>query len=189
MVQYEMTGIAAPPMPQRIHAWPVYDIFDTADGVKMFVGVVTGGHWESFCREFDLPELLDDERLRTTTDRIEARPWTLPLIAERLRRVAAAELVAKLDRLNIPFAPVNSPEELYDDPHVRRSGGLVASRNADGSTFRTPALPLELDGGGLSDNLDVPVLGGDTRAVLAELGYAADEIDALSGSAPARAAL
>jgi hypothetical protein len=36
-----------------------------------------GGHWESFCRSFGLEEFLEDPRLKTTTDRIEARPWTL----------------------------------------------------------------------------------------------------------------
>ena len=70
---------------------------------------------------------------------------------------------------------------------MRRPGGLVTSRNVDGRTFHTPALPLELDGGGLSDNLDVPVLGNDTRAVLAELGYGEAEIDALVGRPPAKA--
>jgi crotonobetainyl-CoA:carnitine CoA-transferase CaiB-like acyl-CoA transferase len=188
MVQYELTGVAAPPMPQRIHAWPVYDIFDTADGRRLFVGVVTGGHWESFCREFGLQQLLDDPRLKTTTDRIEARSWTLPIIAERLRTFSVADLVATLDRLNIPFAPVNAPEELYDDPHVLRKGGLVPSRNVDGKVFRTPAFPLELGGGGLSENTDVPVLGKDTRAVLGELGYAEDEVETLTGRSPAAAA-
>jgi crotonobetainyl-CoA:carnitine CoA-transferase CaiB-like acyl-CoA transferase len=180
MVQYELTGVVPPPMPQRVHAWPVYDIFDTADERRLFVAVVTGGHWESFCREFGLQQLLDDPRLKTTTDRIEARSWTLPIVAERLRGVTLVDLVATLDRLNIPFAPVNAPEELYDDPHVLRKGGLVASRNVDGKTFRTPAFPLELDGGGLSENTDVPVLGNDTRAILSELGYWDDEIDALT---------
>jgi crotonobetainyl-CoA:carnitine CoA-transferase CaiB-like acyl-CoA transferase len=125
--------------------------------------------------------LLEDPRLKTTTDRIEARSWTLPLIAERLREVTIADLQATLDRLNIPFAPVNAPEELYEDPHVLRPGGLVPSRMPDGRVFRTPALPLELDGGGLSTEIDVPTLGQDTHAVLEELGYKADEIAKLSG--------
>jgi len=185
MVQYELTGVPSRPMPQRIHAWPVYDIFDTKDGHRLFVGVVTGGHWESFCREFGLEQLLRDPRLQTTTARIEARSWTLPIIAERLRDRTMADLAATLDRLNIPFAPVNSPEELYADAHVLRPGGLVASRNVDGKMFRTPALPLELDGGGLSPDIDVPALGKDTSAVLAELGYSAEEIASLTPPATA----
>ena len=41
-------------MPEREHAWPIYDIFDTAGGDRIFIGVVTEGHWQIFCREFGL---------------------------------------------------------------------------------------------------------------------------------------
>src|SRR4030088_2459314 len=52
MVEYEMTGNKPRSMPEREHAWPIYDIFDTAEGDRIFIGVVTEGHWKSFCREF-----------------------------------------------------------------------------------------------------------------------------------------
>ena len=70
MVEYEMTGNKPRSMPEREHAWPIYDIFDTAGGERIFIGVVTEGHWQSFCREFGMQEFLDDPSLRTTTDRI-----------------------------------------------------------------------------------------------------------------------
>ena len=54
MVEYEMTGNKPRSMPEREHAWPIYDIFDTAGGDRIFIGVVTEGHWQSFCREFGL---------------------------------------------------------------------------------------------------------------------------------------
>ena len=81
-----------------------------------------------------------------------------------------AELSTKLDRLNICFSPINRPEDLFDDPHVLREGGLVTALNADGRPFRAPALPLEFDGAHIGDNLEVPALGADTGAILAELG-------------------
>src|SRR3977135_4070205 len=77
MVEYEMTGNKPRSMPEREHAWPIYDIFDAADG-RIFIGVVTEGHWQSFCKEFGLQELLDDPALRTTTDRILARARLIP---------------------------------------------------------------------------------------------------------------
>ena len=45
MVEYEMTGNKPRSMPEREHAWPIYDIFDTAGGGRIFIGVVTEGHW------------------------------------------------------------------------------------------------------------------------------------------------
>jgi len=172
MVQHELTGAPSVPMPQRVHAWPIYDIFQTSDDAKIFVGVVTDGHWQAFCTAFELPDFLTDARLQNATDRINARGWTVPIVATRMAAVTLTKLEETLDRLNIPFARINRPEDMFDDPHVLRPGGLVGATNADGQPFRTPALPLELDGRGLGDGLNVPALGADTAAILAELGLA-----------------
>src|SRR5256885_289632 len=126
MVEYEMTGNRPRSMPEREQAWPIYDIFDAADG-RIFIGVVTEGHWQAFCKEFALMELLDDPSLRSTTDRILARGRIIPRVAGVIQRWKIAELSATLDRLNICFSPINRPEDLFDDPHVLREGGLVGA--------------------------------------------------------------
>jgi crotonobetainyl-CoA:carnitine CoA-transferase CaiB-like acyl-CoA transferase len=169
MVEYEMTGNRPRSMPEREHAWPIYDIFETAGGERIFIGVVTEGHWQSFCREFGMMDFLEDPTLATTTDRIMARSRIIPRAAEMIKRWNAGELSAKLDQLNICFSPINRPEDLFDDPHVLRPGGLVNNVNADGKAFRVPALPLEWNGANLGEGLTVPVLGADTEAVRAEL--------------------
>ena len=169
MVEYEMTGNRPRSMPEREHAWPIYDIFETAGGGRIFIGVVTEGHWQSFCREFGLQEFLDDPALRTTTDRILARSKIIPRVAGVIRDRDAAELSATLDRLNICFSPINRPEDLFDDPHVLRPGGLVNNINANGEPFRVPALPIEWNGANIGEGLKVPVLGADTAAIRAQL--------------------
>jgi crotonobetainyl-CoA:carnitine CoA-transferase CaiB-like acyl-CoA transferase len=169
MVEYEMTGNKPRSMPEREHAWPIYDIFETAGGERIFIGVVTEGHWQSFCREFGLKEFSEDQSLRTTTDRIMARSRILPRVAEEIKRWHVAELSEKLDRLNICFSPINRPEDLLTDPHVLRPGGLVNNINANGKAFRVPALPIEWNGSNLGEGLKVPELGADTEAVRAEL--------------------
>lgn len=169
MVEYEMTGNKPRSMPEREHAWPIYDIFDTAGDDRIFIGVVTEGHWRSFCREFGLQEFSDDPTLATTTDRILARARIIPRVAEVIKGWNVAELSAKLDALNICFSPINRPEDLLNDPHVLRPGGLVNNFNADGAPFRVPALPVEWNGGNIGEGLKVPVLGADTEAIRAEL--------------------
>jgi len=169
MVQHEMTGIPSTPMPQRTHAWPVYDVFETSDGEKIFVGVVTNGHWEVFCKTYGLEQFLEDDRLKTATDRIEARSWTIPIVAKQMALVKAEDLTTKLDVLSIPFARINAPEDLFNDPHVQRPGGLVQSKNVDDRVFRAPALPIEMDGENVVGKLDVPKLGADTTSILHEL--------------------
>ena len=169
MVEYEMTGNRPRSMPEREHAWPIYDIFETAGGERIFIGVVTEGHWQSFCREFGMTEFLDDPALRTTTDRILARAKIIPRAAAIIKGWNAAELSAKLDQLNICFSPINRPEDLFHDPHVLRLGGLVNNVNANGEAFRVPALPIEWNGTNLGEGLKVPALGADTDAVRTEL--------------------
>src|ERR1700760_2616781 len=169
MVEYEMTGTKPRSMPEREHAWPIYDIFDTAGGERIFIGVVTEGHWQSFCREFGLKGFADDPTLTNTTERIMARARILPRVAEEIKRWDVSELSAKLDRLNICFSPINRPEDLLTDPHVLRPGGMVNNVNANGKPFRVPALPVQWNGGNLGEGLKVPVLGADTEAVRAEL--------------------
>ncbi|HEX7922085.1 MAG TPA: CoA transferase [Bradyrhizobium sp.] len=169
MVEYEMTGRKPRSMPEREHAWPIYDIFDAAGGDRIFIGVVTEGHWQSFCREFGLQEFADDPTLRSTTDRIMARDRIIPRVAEVIKSWNVADLSARLDALNICFSPINRPEDLLQDPHVLRPGGLVNTVNADGKPFRVPALPVEWNGSNIGEGLTVPVLGADTEAVRAEL--------------------
>jgi crotonobetainyl-CoA:carnitine CoA-transferase CaiB-like acyl-CoA transferase len=169
MVEFEMTGNRPRSMPEREHAWPIYDIFETEGGERIFIGVVTEGHWQSFCREFGMQEFLDDPALRTTTDRILARSRIIPRVGEVIKRWRAPELSATLDRLNICFSPINRPEDLFDDPHVLREGGLVNNFNVNGEPFRVPALPIEWNGANIGEGLKVPGLGADTEAVRAEL--------------------
>jgi crotonobetainyl-CoA:carnitine CoA-transferase CaiB-like acyl-CoA transferase len=169
MVEYEMTGNRPRSMPEREHAWPIYDIFDTADGSRIFIGVVTEGHWQSFCDQFGLREFLDDPGLDTTTARILARDRIIPRVAEVIKRWDVAKLSKTLDDLNICFSPINRPEDLFGDPHVLRQGGLVNNFNADGSPFRVPALPIEWNGANIGEGLRVPPLGADGAAIRSEL--------------------
>src|SRR5205814_8372388 len=78
MAQDEITGEAPPPMSVKRPAWGVYDIFETADGGRLFVGVVTDTQWEVFCREFGAEDLKADARLKTNGQRVKERGWLLP---------------------------------------------------------------------------------------------------------------
>src|SRR6201987_3942027 len=112
MVEYEMTGNKPRSMPEREHAGPIYDIFDPAGGERIFIGVVTEGHWQRLCREFGMLEFLEDPALRTTTHRIMARSRIIPRVADVIKGWDVKALSDKLDRLNICFSPINRTEDL-----------------------------------------------------------------------------
>jgi crotonobetainyl-CoA:carnitine CoA-transferase CaiB-like acyl-CoA transferase len=181
MAQFAVTGVEARPMSERMPAWPVYDIFDTSDG-QLFVGVVTDTQWKVFCEAFGLPQLAADATLSTQRQRVEGRDRTIPLIAAAFRAHTRAELMEKCEALGLPYAPIARPIELFDDPHLNASGGLVPLTLPDGRATKLPALPLSLDGERLPLRRDLPKAGEHGAEIAAELGYGAAEIAELRDS-------
>ena len=159
-------------------AWGVYDIFDTREGGRLFVGVVTDTQWEVFCREFGEPELAADARLRSNGQRVKERSWLLPRLADIMKKHTQAELAAKLEAIGLPFAPIAKPWDLLEDPHLNASGGLL-SMKVDSKSLRVPALPLALGGKRLAKRTDPPRVGEHGRELLAELGCSPQEIETL----------
>jgi crotonobetainyl-CoA:carnitine CoA-transferase CaiB-like acyl-CoA transferase len=178
MAQYELTGEAPLPMSVKRPAWGVYDICETRDGGRLFVGVVTDTQWEVFCREFGEPQLAADPRLKTNGMRVKERAWLIPKVNEITRKHTLAELSAKLEAIGLPFAPIAKPWDLLDDPHLNVAGGLLETE-VSGKKIRVPALPLALDGKRLAKRTDPPRVGEHGRELLAELGCSPQDIQGL----------
>jgi crotonobetainyl-CoA:carnitine CoA-transferase CaiB-like acyl-CoA transferase len=178
MAEMAITGAEPPPMAMKRPAWGVYDVFPTADGDRLFVGVVTDTQWEVFCREFDAAELADDARLKTNALRVQARDWLLPKLGEILRRYPKAALEKRLEAIGLPYAPIARPRDLIDDPHLN-AGGMVETQDPRGARFKVPGLPLELNGERLPLRTQPPTVSANARELLASVGYDAERIEAL----------
>ena len=178
MAQKAVTGQAAAPMPARVSAWAIYDVFETADE-PVFIGVVTDALWEKFCALFGLDDLWAREELRENNARVEARDEIMPEISALMKNFTRDELIAKLDGTGLPFAPIGKPEELFDDPHLAASGGLQDVTLTDGRTVQLPVLPIDMNGQRTGAPDTLPEAGAQSDTVLADLGYSAEEIAAL----------
>jgi crotonobetainyl-CoA:carnitine CoA-transferase CaiB-like acyl-CoA transferase len=188
MMQYAMTGQPAAPMPARISAWGIYDVFNVQGGEQIFLAVVSDTQWSIFCRAFGFADWLADDRLRSNNDRVRERAWLIPALRERLQSHTRAELAALFEREGLPFAPITAPHELLDDPHLLVTGGLAPITLPDGAragqTASTALLPLSLGGERLGVRRDPPRLGQDSVDLLLSLGYSQPEAERLSrGSA------
>jgi crotonobetainyl-CoA:carnitine CoA-transferase CaiB-like acyl-CoA transferase len=159
--------------------WPVYDLFDTRDGSKLFVTIVGEEQWEAFCRAFDRESWLADPRFATSNDRVDHRGWLIPEIAKIFKQWDKADLAARLEQLDLPYAPVNKPGDLFDDPHLNQSGGLTNIHLPDGGEAKTPLLPISMDGRRLPNRYDPPQIGEQTREILGEIGVSSSEIETL----------
>ena len=180
MMQYAVTGAPAAPMPNRLSAWAIYDVFDTADAGQLFVAVVSDTQWKVFCEQFGMTGLAADASLATNNQRVHARARMLPVVRARFAQMSKAELMRTCERAGLPYAPIVKPDELFDDPHLNASGGFTEITLADGRKVKTPKLPFEMDGRRFGAELDLPVPGSHTRALLAELGYAKADIERLA---------
>ncbi|OGA04248.1 MAG: formyl-CoA transferase [Betaproteobacteria bacterium RIFCSPLOWO2_02_64_14] len=187
MMEGFMTGKPVAPMPDRIRAWAVYDTFRTADGEQVFVGVVTDTQWKIFCEAFGLKELLADPSLTTNPQRVEARPRIIPIVTKIFGAMTKQQVLDKCEELGLPYAPIARPEDLFDDPHLKASGGLAELTLLNGIKTRVPALPIEMDGKRFGTRFDLAQVGAHTREVLAGLGYTGAEIGRLVDQGVVRA--
>jgi crotonobetainyl-CoA:carnitine CoA-transferase CaiB-like acyl-CoA transferase len=165
MQQFAMTGEPPPPMPSRVSAWSVYDVFALADEQQLFIGAVSDKQFLTLCRVIDAPELAQDPALANNALRVAVRPALLKRLGEILRHHRIEELAPRLEEAGIPYAPIVRPDQLMDDPHLKASGGLV---------------PMATDDGGMTEVVLLPLLMGGrrpgVRRALARVGEHTDEV-------------
>jgi crotonobetainyl-CoA:carnitine CoA-transferase CaiB-like acyl-CoA transferase len=183
MLQYQITGQPAAPMPDRISSWAVYHVFSVKGGEQIFLAAVSDAQWATFCTALGYSDLMTESQFANNNLRVHARPTLLPVLRERLAVHSAAELAALFEKVGLPFAPIRKPEELYDDEHLLATGGLADITLPDGEragqTAQTTLFPFTMAGERLGVRLQPPRKGEHTAELLAALGYGSEEIVAL----------
>ncbi|MBU3018058.1 CoA transferase [Paraglaciecola agarilytica] len=178
MAQQAVTGEAPPPMSVRRSAWAVYDIFQCANNEQVFIGVVSDTQWRIFCEAFDLFEFAQDQSLAQNNGRVAQRERILPVINAVFATLSKTELMAKLEKSGLPFAPINKPSDLFEDPHLN-AGGLVDVTLPDGVKTKLPGLPLEMNNERMPLRHDIPTNKGNSVATLKDAGFSDDDIEKL----------
>jgi len=171
-----VTGQAPPPMPDRGRTWSVYDLFKTADGEMLFIGVTSDRHWQRMCETFGFSDWAADPRLKTNQGRIEQREWFLPELQNRLEKLRKAELMAMAEKAGIPFAPVARPQDLFDDPHLNASGSLAQTAMPGGRIAKLPKIPLRMNHASFDLRLNPPGIGEGSMGLYKALGFPDTEI-------------
>jgi crotonobetainyl-CoA:carnitine CoA-transferase CaiB-like acyl-CoA transferase len=175
-----VTGRPLPPMPSREGAWAIYEPFATADGEQIFVGLTSNGQWQRFCDEFGRNDLRNDPAYRTNEDRVRARVTLKPIVAAIIARHKRAELAELFDRIDIPFAPVARPGDLFDDPQLNAHERMLEIEFPGGLRAKLPRLPIEIGAHDFALQRQAPAIGEHTAEILAEIGFARHEIAALA---------
>lgn len=176
MAQYGVTGEAAEPMPTRISAWAVYDVFETKDQQKLFVGVVSDSQWVSFCERFELTEFSADQTLTTNRARVNHRERIIPAVQAVFKQYSLAGLTDILEATGLPYAPIMRPQDMFEDEHMRESGGLLPISIRDDESINLPALPVAFGDSRFGVRRQLPGAGEHTKEILIELGYTESDV-------------
>ncbi|MBT3993778.1 MAG: CoA transferase [Gammaproteobacteria bacterium] len=180
MAQTATTGSAPPPMSVRVSAWAVYDIFETKDEEKVFVGVVSDGQWKLFCESFEINEFIEDKEMDLNAGRVEKRDIIIPHIQALFKNYNKADLMEKLDQTGLPFAPISKPEDLFNDEHLNASNGLIDIKVPyKEMTTKLPSLPIEMKDQRFDLHHPVPEIGEHSKEILREIGCDEKTIEAL----------
>lgn len=171
-----ITGQAPPPMPDRGRTWSIYDLFKTADGELVFIGVTSDRHWQRMCAAFGFADWAGDQRLATNQGRIDQRDWFLPELQKRMARLKKSELMTLAEKAGIPFAPVARPQDLFEDPQLNQSGSLASTKLPGGGAAKLPKIPLRMDHSPFDLRLDPPAIGEGSRELYKACGFAEEEI-------------
>lgn len=154
-----------------------------ADGEWIWLLCLEGDrHWPNVATALGLDELIDDARFATIEGRRDHAVEVRATLQERFGHFGRDEWASRLDASGVWWARVQHVHELIDDEQAHAAGGFVEVALSDGTTAPMVATPVDFSGRSRFGALPTPELGQDTEAVLLELGWGWDRIEALKRS-------
>ena len=151
--------------------------YKTKDG---WVGVLpyTERNWAKVLNEIGRPEVAALAWFKDATERSKRVDELYGVLAEALPARTTAEWLAIFERLDIPHAPVRTPQELLSDPHLADVGFFETHFAAPTPVKRSLRQAVNVEEVGSAPDLPPPPLGADTADVLREAGCTETEIAA-----------
>jgi crotonobetainyl-CoA:carnitine CoA-transferase CaiB-like acyl-CoA transferase len=153
--------------------------YDCADG-SLFISAGTDQQFYRMCAAMNDPELALDPRFRTQLGRMQHRQDIVGKVAELAKRFERDDLLDRLERADVPAAPIYDQQQVFDDAQIRHRGMVVETPHDEAGSLRMVANPIRFAEHPIGTYRAPPAIGEHTRVVLRErLALSNAEIDAL----------
>ena len=147
-----------------------YQVFQTSDS---FFVLAVGNEiqFRKFCEFAGAPDLPEDPRFKTNTDRVKNRNILAPMLTELTQRNSTQFWLEGLEKLQVPCGPVNTIKEVFDDPQIQHREMEISlphplSGKGDVSLIGSP---VKMSATPVSYRHAPPTLGQHTNEILAEM--------------------
>ena len=177
---YLATGVAPVRMGNEHPSISPYQSLPASDG---FFILATGNdsQYRNFCITAGRPELADDARFRTNSDRVGNRDVLSALLSDITRQRTIDEWTGAMEKAGVPCGPINSLDRVFADPHVRARGVQLELDHPRYGAVPSVANPIRFSDTPIQYKSAPPVLGANTREILAGLlKKSGAEIDVLA---------
>jgi len=134
-----------------------YQVFASADG-HLIVAVGNDGQFTSLCHVLALAELAKSEDYMTNAARVRNRDQLCEQIQETLLNRTTAEWLTKLESVNVPCGPINTIEQVFQDPQLLARDMLHSEEHLIAGEVKLVATPIKFTGEEKSRGSAPPVL-------------------------------
>jgi crotonobetainyl-CoA:carnitine CoA-transferase CaiB-like acyl-CoA transferase len=182
------TFVAGTPPKRMGNAHPnivPYQEFPTADG-HLIIAVGNDGQFAKLCGVLALPDLASDARFATNGARVTHRDVLAPMLAEKTRTFRRDDLIAALEKAGVPVGPINDVAQVFAEPQVIHRGMKIELPQDGGAMLPGVRSPIVMSGTPLRYERASPRFAEHTDAVLAEAGYAPEDLARLRDSGTIR---
>ena len=155
-----------------------YETFATADR-PIAIAVGSERQWDSLCHALGLPSLATDGRFATNGDRVERRTELRALLATAFEELSASEWLTLLSDADVPAAAIDDIASAFELAEALALGMAVQQEHPAWGVIRQVGVPFALSETPATIRTPPPLLGQDTDAILAEVGYDPTEIGLL----------
>lgn len=155
-----------------------YQSFPASDGF-FILGCANDGLWGRLCQAMERPDLLEDPRFKTNTDRVAHRPECIETLSKVFSSKTVAEWVDIISDAGVPCGPINRVSDVVKDPQVLAREMIADLPHPNVPDLKVPSSPMKLTETPATLRMAPPLLGQHNVQILGELGYTADQVKKL----------